>query len=82
MKGVTFDVTIPRFLLAKSAGRVSESVLFGRLSGVRYGEVPEPGLPGADWVKLDVQYIDSWSLSLDFEILMRTVPAVLRGTGI
>ena len=35
-----------------------------------------------DWVKLDVQYIDSWSLSLDFEILLKTVPAVLRGTGV
>lgn len=54
MKGVIFDVTIPRFLLAKSAGRISESVLFGRLSGLRYAEVAEPGLPGADWVKLDV----------------------------
>jgi lipopolysaccharide/colanic/teichoic acid biosynthesis glycosyltransferase len=35
----------------------------------------------ADWVKLDLQYIDSWSLSTDFEILLRTVPAVLRATG-
>ncbi len=36
----------------------------------------------ADWVKLDVQYIDSWSLSLDLEIMLRTIPVVLRGTGI
>ena len=35
----------------------------------------------ADWVKLDVEYIDTWSLLRDFEILLRTVPAVLRGTG-
>jgi exopolysaccharide biosynthesis polyprenyl glycosylphosphotransferase len=35
----------------------------------------------ADWVKLDLQYIDSWSLSTDFEILLRTIPAVLRATG-
>jgi exopolysaccharide biosynthesis polyprenyl glycosylphosphotransferase len=35
----------------------------------------------ADWVKLDVEYIDTWSLTNDFKILLRTIPAVLRGTG-
>jgi exopolysaccharide biosynthesis polyprenyl glycosylphosphotransferase len=35
----------------------------------------------ADWVKLDVEYIDSWSISRDFEIMLRTVPAVLTGRG-
>jgi lipopolysaccharide/colanic/teichoic acid biosynthesis glycosyltransferase len=35
----------------------------------------------SDWVKLDLQYIDSWSLTLDFRILLRTIPAVLRGSG-
>jgi exopolysaccharide biosynthesis polyprenyl glycosylphosphotransferase len=34
-----------------------------------------------EWVKLDLQYIDQWSLALDLQILARTVPAVLRGTG-
>ena len=33
------------------------------------------------WVQLDVQYIDSWSLGLDFWILLRTIPAVLRQEG-
>jgi len=33
------------------------------------------------WVQLDVKYIDSWSLSLDFLILLRTLPAVLKGDG-
>lgn len=33
------------------------------------------------WIELDLQYIDSWSLGLDFSILMRTLPAVLRGQG-
>ena len=33
------------------------------------------------WMELDLQYIDNWSLSLDFDILMKTLPAVLRGTG-
>jgi len=34
-----------------------------------------------EWVKLDLEYIDRWSLALDFQILLRTLPAVLRGTG-
>lgn len=34
-----------------------------------------------DWVKLDVQYIDNWSLGLDIMILLRTVPVVLFGIG-
>ncbi len=33
------------------------------------------------WMELDLQYIDRWSPGLDLEILMKTVPAVLRGTG-
>ena len=35
----------------------------------------------SDWVKLDLDYIDHWSLGLDFKILLRTVPAVLWGLG-
>jgi exopolysaccharide biosynthesis polyprenyl glycosylphosphotransferase len=34
-----------------------------------------------DWVRLDLEYIDTWSLARDFLILLRTVPAVLRGDG-
>ena len=34
-----------------------------------------------DWVRLDLEYIDNWSLRLDLEILLRTIPVVLRGTG-
>lgn len=35
----------------------------------------------ADWVKLDLRYIDNWSLAADLRILLRTIPTVLRGTG-
>ncbi len=35
----------------------------------------------ANWVKLDSEYIDRWSLWLDVKILCRTVPAVVLGTG-
>jgi exopolysaccharide biosynthesis polyprenyl glycosylphosphotransferase len=38
-------------------------------------------VPFEKWMELDMQYIDKWSLWLDFKILARTVPAVLRGAG-
>ena len=34
-----------------------------------------------DWVRLDLEYIDNWSIWLDLKILMKTVPVVLMGTG-
>ncbi len=34
-----------------------------------------------DWVRLDLEYIDNWSLWLDLKILARTIPVVLTGTG-
>jgi exopolysaccharide biosynthesis polyprenyl glycosylphosphotransferase len=34
-----------------------------------------------EWMELDLQYIDKWSIWLDLKILARTVPAVWRGTG-
>lgn len=33
------------------------------------------------WMRLDLQYIDSWSLWQDTKILARTLPAVLKGDG-
>jgi exopolysaccharide biosynthesis polyprenyl glycosylphosphotransferase len=34
-----------------------------------------------DWVRLDLEYIDNWSIWLDVSILVRTIPVVLVGTG-
>jgi lipopolysaccharide/colanic/teichoic acid biosynthesis glycosyltransferase len=33
------------------------------------------------WIALDFQYIEDWSLELDLKILARTVPAVFRRSG-
>jgi len=34
-----------------------------------------------EWMKLDMEYIDNWSLGLDFKIIVQTVPAILKGSG-
>jgi exopolysaccharide biosynthesis polyprenyl glycosylphosphotransferase len=33
------------------------------------------------WMKMDMQYIDNWSLALDWKILLQTIPRVLTGHG-
>ncbi len=33
------------------------------------------------WMRLDMQYIDTWSLGLDWKIMLRTIPQVLSGRG-
>ena len=38
-------------------------------------------VPFEKWMEMDMQYIDKWSLWLDFKILASTIPAVIRGTG-
>ena len=65
---------------------------FAELSLVRRFSV-KPGMTGLwqvsgrsdtsfdGWVKLDLYYIDQWSLLMDLRILLRTLPAVLRGSG-
>jgi exopolysaccharide biosynthesis polyprenyl glycosylphosphotransferase len=35
----------------------------------------------AEWMRMDLQYIDNWSLRLDGKLLLKTVPTVLFGTG-
>jgi len=54
MRALSFDVTIPRYLLARSLGRFTELATFGPLGGLRMTEVPDPGLPAEDWVRLRV----------------------------
>lgn len=76
----------PRPLPTRDVSRFTEPGLMRRFS-------VHPGITGLwqvsgrseldfdDWVKLDLQYIDEWSLGLDLRILLRTVPTVFRGTG-
>ena len=38
-------------------------------------------IPFEQWIQLDLRYIDTWSLMLDFQILLGTIPAVLKCKG-
>jgi len=38
-------------------------------------------LPFKEWMALDLAYVDRWSLGLDLAILLRTLPAIVRGRG-
>ena len=39
------------------------------------------GISFEQWMRLDMEYIDRWSLWLDMKILVRTIPAVMKGSG-
>lgn len=38
-------------------------------------------VPFARWMELDLEYVDNWSLQLDVQILLHTLPTLVRGTG-
>ncbi|HET6145514.1 MAG TPA: sugar transferase [Candidatus Acidoferrales bacterium] len=76
----------PRPMSIRDVSRFNEGTLMRRFT-VR------PGVTGLwqvngrhilnfdKWVEMDCSYIDGWSLSLDFEILAKTLPVVFRKTG-
>ena len=76
----------PRPLPHRDVSRFEESWLLRRFS-VRPGLTCIWQVNGRSntkfdhWMRQDLAYIDSWSLSLDLNILFRTIPAVLRGSG-
>ena len=54
MRAVTFNITVPSFLVSKALGRLTNSAVFGALSGLRYCEVDAPAPPADDWARIDV----------------------------
>jgi len=38
-------------------------------------------IPFEQWMKMDMQYIDTWSLKLDFVIILKTIKVVILGDG-
>lgn len=76
----------PRPLPERDVSRFSESSLLRRFS-VKPGLTCLWQISGRsntdfdNWIKQDLQYIDQWSLGLDLLILIKTLPAVLKGRG-
>lgn len=76
----------PRPLSIRDASRLEESWQKRRFS-VRPGLTclwqvsGRSNLTFEQWMKLDLEYIDHWSLLLDWWILLRTIPAVLTSRG-
>ncbi|MEP7342029.1 MAG: sugar transferase, partial [Acidobacteriota bacterium] len=76
----------PRPLPERDVTRFSESRLLRRFS-VKPGLTCLWQIGGRSntefdhWIKQDLQYIDQWSLGLDLAILLKTVPAVIKGRG-
>ena len=56
MRAVQFVVSVPRYVFTLVAGRLYQPAFYGPLSLVQYREVPEPQLPGPDWVKVKTRY--------------------------
>ena len=56
MLAVQFVVRVPRYVFTLIAGRLYQPAFWGPLSLVQYRELPEPQLPGPDWVKVKVRY--------------------------
>jgi exopolysaccharide biosynthesis polyprenyl glycosylphosphotransferase len=76
----------PRPLPIRDVSRFTEGALMRRFS-VKPGLTCLWQISGRsktgfeDWIRLDLKYIDEWSLGLDFKILLKTLPVVLRADG-
>jgi len=76
----------PRPLPIRDVHRFTEAALMRRFS-VRPGLTclwqigGRSNLGFDDWIRLDLKYIDEWTLLLDLRVLLRTVPVVVRGSG-
>jgi L-iditol 2-dehydrogenase len=56
MKAIYFDISVPRYVAGKALGPFYKPLYWSGLSCLRYGDVPEPALPGPDWVKIRTRY--------------------------
>lgn len=52
MKSLYFEVSVPKILATRALSRVYPSAPFTGLSPIRFAELPDPSLPGPDWVRV------------------------------
>jgi len=75
MRGLVFDVSIPRYALAKALGKQIPSLYWGPLSCLSLREVPEPALRGPAWVKIAVDAAGFCGSDLS-TVLLKMSPAL------
>lgn len=56
MRALQIDNSLPRYLTTKVLGAFHRSAFWGPLSLLRCRDVPEPSLPGPEWVKVRTRY--------------------------
>ncbi len=54
MKAVVANITIPRYLATRGLGRIWRPAFWGPVSPIHLAEIPDPPLPGPDWVRVRV----------------------------
>jgi threonine dehydrogenase-like Zn-dependent dehydrogenase len=55
MRALVFHPTVPRYLLTRAAGPAWEAAYWSALSPLRLRQLPDPPLPGPDWVRVRVR---------------------------
>ncbi|MBO8140822.1 MAG: alcohol dehydrogenase catalytic domain-containing protein [Firmicutes bacterium] len=75
MEAIQFRFSPGRYVLAKALGRVYPGVFTSRLGCVAYGDVPEPRLPGPDWIKVRTRLAGICGSDLNL-IALRDSPSV------
>lgn len=55
MRALVFNPTIPRFAVTKALGAVSRPALWGRFAPLQFQHIPDPPLPGDEWVRVKVR---------------------------
>jgi threonine dehydrogenase-like Zn-dependent dehydrogenase len=74
MKAVVADVTIPRYLASRAVGRLWRGAYLSGLGPISLREIPEPRLPGPEWVKVRVDLAGICGSDLHL-ILLETSPS-------
>ena len=52
MKAIQFNFTFPRYILGLGLGKLSSNIFWSGLTCTQYKDIPEPELPGDDWVAI------------------------------
>jgi len=54
VKAVVANITVPRYLITRGAGRLWRQAFLSRISPIRLTDIAEPHLPGPDWARVRV----------------------------